>query len=675
MKSMRRVLRKVRHGLKKPPGYILYRIAVEVRAEAERYWGPRRARRFDLPALLRATETISLDELWARLLSNRYVSPTGHVPAAEYDRICPNDRQRILNQAEAALQHRVDLLGSGLIELGKEIDWHKDYKTNLSWPREYCRSIDYMNPERPSDVKFPWEVSRVQWLIPAGQAYLLTGEERYATAAREVIEQWIRSNPYGYGVNWSCTIEVALRILTWTWLFHALGRSGSWSDAKFQRSFLASLFLHAVFTEKHLEKSDINGNHYTADAAGLVFAGMFFRRGPAARRWLKTGWQILCDELPRQVFLDGVDFEGSVPYHRFVLELFLLPALFRQAGDLDVPAFYRERLVSMAKFTLAYSRPDGSVPLWGDADNARALPFGGQQINDHRYLTGVVGCQFAPELEQYFSGSRAEVFWLLGRRAAESLQDSATAQLQPDSAAFREGGFYIMRGARDHVFIDGGPVGFGGRGGHGHNDVLSFEAVLDGVHLITDCGAYVYTADYAARNRFRSTASHNTPMFDGQEINRLVAPDHLWILRNDAQPELRRWETSPERDLFCGAHSGYLRLESSVTPVRTIEVDKRTHTLTVTDTFEGNDTSNIEIPLHLVPGVEILAVAPKGRVTLRAQQREFELLWEPSKGWEVSVEDAVVSPSYGVAVRSKRLVWRSVGSDGRGLRVTLKPHG
>ena len=33
----------------------------------------------------------------------------------------------------------------------------------------------------------------------------------------------------------------------------------------------------------------------------------------------------------------------------------------------------------------------------------------------------------------------------------------------------------------DHVLIDAGPVGMAGRGGHGHNDCLAFDAMLDGV--------------------------------------------------------------------------------------------------------------------------------------------------------------------------------------------------
>ncbi len=49
-----------------------------------------------------------------------------------------------------------------------------------------------------------------------------------------------------------------------------------------------------------------------------------------------------------------------------------------------------------------------------------------------------------------------------------------------------------------------------GRGGHGHNDILSFELFLNGFNVVTDCGAYLYTASREWRNRFRSTAFHNT---------------------------------------------------------------------------------------------------------------------------------------------------------------------
>jgi uncharacterized heparinase superfamily protein len=556
----------------------------------------------------------------------------------------------------------VDLLGSSSVQLGDDIDWHRDYKTGHRWPPAYCRDIEYNNPERPSDVKFPWELSRMQWMIPLGQAYLLTGEERYAEAVRGLLGQWMDANPYAHSVNWSCTMEVALRILSWTWFFHVFKRSNAWADAGFRDRFLQALYLHGDFTARHLEKSDVNGNHYTADAAGLVFAGLFFGNGAVPQRWLEQGWDILSEELPQQVYADGVDFEASVPYHRLVQELFLLPALYRLRHGLAVPDAYRDRLVAMTRFTAAYSRRDGSVPLWGDADDARALPFGGQDINDHRYLMGVIGIEFEEnDLVQNFSGSRSEILWLLGPDAARKLPNRKELDSVQNSVAFPDGGFYVLRNSTDHVFVDCGPLGLAGRGGHGHNDLLSFEAMLDGVHLISDCGAYLYTASYHERNLFRSTAYHNTPKVDDEEINRFVRWDYLWFLHNDAPHQVREVSFGrPDADRVVVSHGGYRRLKSPVTLVRTVELHHAMHKLTVRDVFEGEAEHRLEIPVHLAPDVEVHNPT-EGRVLLLAGGRQFALTWEETGEWEMSIEEGRVSRSYGVVHPVKVLVWRRIG--------------
>jgi len=674
MRQMRSegALQLLRRALRKPPSTIARRLAQEAAAEAERYLGPRRARRFSAHRLLRACGDPDLDSLWRRLAARPYPAHTSGVDAAEHCRLCPGDAEQIQEAAADALAHRVRLLGPDSVELGPRIDWLRDFRSGVSWPRRYMRDIAYVNPADASDVKLPWELSRLQWLMPAGQAYLLSGEESHAEAVRAVIESWIDDNPYAQTVNWSCTMEVALRILSWSWFFRVFHASRSWTDSGFRERFLCALYLHCDFTLRHLELSDVNGNHCTADAAGLVFGGLFFGKGRDAGRWLARGWSLLCDELPRQVFPDGVDFEGSVAYHRLVAELFLLPALYRQACALDVPAAYRERLVAMARFSAAYTRPDGSTPLWGDADDARALPLGRQPLTDHRYLVGLMGAAFeAPELRAASAGSRAEAYWLLGPAAAAMLPDAATPPAPPGSAGFPDGGFYIMRNAVDHVFIDCGPVGLAGRGGHGHNDCLAFEAVLDGTLLVTDCGAFVYTASFSERNLFRSTAAHNTPCLDTQELNRMH-PEYLWSLEYDARPELRQFQIGLEGDRFTGAHAGYRRLDPPVTPVRTIELEHASHALTIRDRFEGSGFHQIEVPLHLAPGVEAHVIAA-GVVELRAAAARFRLEWEPCRAWALEIGAGRVSPSYGVVLPSVRLLFKRQGALEPDLTVRIQP--
>jgi uncharacterized heparinase superfamily protein len=594
------------------------------------------------------------------------------VDRAEHRRLCPGDEGRILAAAEEALAHRVRLLGPETVDLGPRIDWLRDFRSGVSWPRRYMRDVAYVNPHDASDVKVPWELSRLQWLMPAGQAYLLTGDERYAQAVRDVLDGWIEANPCSLTVNWSSTMEAALRILSWTWFFRVFHGSRAWSDAAFRERFLCALYLHGDFTNRHFEISDVNGNHCTADGAGLLFAGLFFGQGRDPRRWQARAWSILCDEVPRQVYPDGVDFEASIPYHRLVAELFLLSALYRDALGLDVPELYRERVKAMARFALAYCRPDGSVPLWGDADDARALPLGGQDLNDHRYLAGLVGASWnVASLKEAFGGDPSEVFWTLGPTAVESLPRDGRPAKSPPSQSFPDGGFFVMRNAVDHVFIDCGRIGLADRGGHGHNDCLSFEAALEGAHLVSDCGAFVYTRSFEERNRFRSTAFHNTPQVDGEEINRFK-PSLLWDLEYDARPDVRRFETGPEEDRFQGAHAGYRRLAAPVTPVRTIVLDHRRHALTIADTFEGAGRHRFEIPLHLAPGVSVCEEGA-GRLALRSGQGAFRLDWGPPGPWSLTVGEGRVSPSYGVAVPVVRLAFTREGALHPGLTIRIAP--
>ena len=670
---------KVRRALRKDPRYIVRRLGLETTMAAERWLLPRRVRALDLRALARGAGHADLDALWTVLAARPYAHPMPRDRHA-LERLQPGASAELSARAERAHRHEVDLLGSGPHTLPAAIDWLADLKTGHRWPQAFHRDIDYNNFGQSSDVKGAWELSRLQWALPLGQAWLLSGDDRHAAKARALLESWIASNPCGHSVNWACTMEPALRLLSWTWLFHACADAPSWRDSGFRELFLRALFLHGDFVAHNHERADINGNHYTADAAGLVYAGLFFGELGQAPRWAALGWDILVGEMPRQVFADGVDFEASVPYHRLVLELFTYAALYRQRLGLPVPPAYRQRLLAMGRFTAAYSRNDGSVPLWGDADDGRGLALGTQTLNDHRYLVGLLGLAYDDaDLVQRFAGPRDEVAWLLGEEAAARLPE----RMQPppqSSQAFADGGFYVLRSGAHHVFVDCGPLGLAGRGGHGHNDLLALEAVLDGVHLLSDCGAYLYTASPAERNNFRSTAYHNTPQVDGQEINRFVRPDYLWVLHNDAAHECLGWSVDAQRTHFEGRHTGYQRLAQPVTVQRQIELQHGSGRLDVRDSFIGEGEHEVCVPWHLAPGVQVEGDAQasadglQGTLRLSAGGRAFELRWLSDAPWQPRLEAARVSPAYGRVLPTQVLRLSRRGAL-HGLQVTLQPAG
>ena len=492
-------------------------------------------------------------------------------------------RARIRAEAQRARSLVIDLLGSGPVGLSRPIDWHIDFKSGHRWKQgTYFRDLDLNDLGRDSDVKVPWELSRLQWLIPVGQDYALGGDPTHAEFARDVLVSWMEANPFARSVNWGIAMEPAMRIFTWTWLFQTFGDSDAWREPIFRRQFLAMLYRHGEFVSRYIEDFGSGGNHLVADASGLVMLGLFLGETKGAVAWTEQGWSILTREIGRQVGADGVDYEASMAYHGFVADLFDWPARARSARGLDVPETYRMRLAAMRAFSRAATGPDGMQPLWGDNDDGKVLPI---------EIPGL------------------------------------TRPDAPLSHAFHDAGIYIMADGRDHVFIDCGPVGQAGRGGHGHNDALSFEAVLDGVRLITDSGRYVYTASPMWRNRFRSALAHNAPIVDGKA-------------------KLITWRREDDRDTFVGTHHGYDRLIRPVRPIRSIELEKRVHRLTVRDTFEGGGDHKIVTTLHFAFGCVVVNSA-EHRWRIEKNGREFELNID-GEGWETRAVTTFESPSYGV---------------------------
>jgi hypothetical protein len=645
-------LNRIRRGLNRSPQELKRRLFQETRTLLDRYrvsptYG------VDDGRFVRWFGVETVEDLWLQLSDRPYPTITGPVDSAALDAAIPGERIRVIELAERALALEVDLLGSGPETLSRPILWDTDFKVEEDWPMKFFRDIDILNPERNSDVKVPWELSRLQWLIPVGQAYMLTGDEKYARFAREVLADWIEANPYGRGVNWAVAMEAAMRVFSWTWLFHVFKSSTSWDGYDFRAVFLRTLFEHAIFCERYIEDYGVNGNHCTADAGALVFAGLFFGVGKKPKRWQTSGWQMLNREMSHQVLDDGTDFEGSVAYHRFVAEMFFWPARYRRACGEEVSSTYQQRLLLMAAFTESYTKPDGSAPLWGDADDGRVLPFGGQGINDHRYLPDLLSNEWST-IEN--ANNNSEFFWVYGYHSGPPTEGKISV-----SKCFEKSGFFIMASEQDHVFIDCGPVGLGGKGGHGHNDCLSFEATLAGVPLISDSGTYVYTASYEQRDEFRATLAHNTPMIDGVEQNRFVSDEELFSLQYDAKPVVRSWSTSADTDVFVGTHSGYQKLDQPVFPVRKIILEKATHRLFIQDSFDGEGTHSIRIPLHFSPGCQILELGPTNWL-LKIQNQEFNLICSDTVDWTASIRTGWVSPSYGVKIENNVIEFSHEGA-------------
>jgi hypothetical protein len=192
----------VRRFFAMPPQHMLMRLQVELSPYFNRLPAGEFEVRLTEAKLLRLVQADSLESLHERVMAARMPWSTSALDEAALAKWAPAERSRVLEKARTVLDGRVRLLGSGPIGVlradGGEIDWHVDPRSKLGWPFAYFHDLDPADLERASDVKLPWELSRLQWLIPVAQAWRLTGEERYSRYVGDVLEHWLTHNPYAW---------------------------------------------------------------------------------------------------------------------------------------------------------------------------------------------------------------------------------------------------------------------------------------------------------------------------------------------------------------------------------------------------------------------------------------------------------------------------------------------
>ncbi len=555
--------------------------------------------------------------------------------------------ERIISEADAVLENMYNLLGSNSVTLAWPIPWQRDFKSGYEWPLQPSRGLNFVDAAPSADIKVPWELSRFHAIWRLGKAYWLTNREQYAEKFKLLVEDWIATNPPGRGVNWHNAMEPAIRVANWIAGYYFFCES-QFIPSSFWMTFLKSLYQHGVFIEHHLEYSWRNHNHLLSDATGLIFLGLFFRHTAFGVRWMSAGKKILEEEMQNQVGTDGVDYEKSVSYHRFALELFYSSALLLRANNNPCSAAFMQRLERMFEFTLAYTRPDGSVPNVGDADDGRLFRLNDDlEFNNHLHALCVGAILF--NRNDFKSAAQTfceEALWLFGSEGFERWQLLRAEPAELKSCPFPPGGFYVMRSQRAHVFIDCGDLGQRGRGGHGHNDTFSFELWMDGTLLIVDSGTYAYTSDRTARQEFRSTRAHNTLMVDERELAEFSG---LWEVRNDlTQPRVVRWESNTSENLLEADHRAF----GPIVCRRAWKFKKAESLLTISDAVEGRGTHIVESFLHFHPEASLTLVGPRV-LLLRRGNASVRLT---ASGGEWQIEDSWYSPSYGIRTRNKR--WR-----------------
>jgi hypothetical protein len=563
---------------------------------------------------------------------------------------------RIITKADETLDSEFRILGFPPHRFSGNVEWEKDFISGISWKRDYYLSVPLIMWNNDSDIRVPWELSRGHYLVWLAEAFKFTDETRYLSKLEELMTDWIDENPYPYGINWTCAMEAAIRMVNWVAAIEIVRED---IDAEFAWIVYKQIYQHALYIADNLEAigAGLNTNHYLVDLLGLLVAGLVFRNTDQGRKWRRFAVDELEREIMRQTLEDGFCYESSVNYQVLTTEIYLLAYVIESRVE-GFSREYRDRLGDMILLMINLLKPNQTLPNFGDGDSGRILVLNGidrpdpvRLVNSGAVLLG------RPDLYNGTCTPPFDSLWLGGGAVSETAASiSLSQELEPESRLYPQAGLAVMRKNDNYLFFGANPVGSGGIGGHKHNDMLTIEISCGQTDFIIDSGTYRYTSNQSDRNRFRSTEYHSVPGIRGYEQNRFM-PRLLFAVRADADVNVMRWESDIEHDLIEAEHSAYTRLNDPILICRSVFYDKDVCIWLFRDSYQGS--GEYEFINNLILGDVDVEMRDSSRIVLKSKLEDRSLeIFTLSEGWQAELLDHEVSPLYGTKRAASRLEFK-----------------
>lgn len=571
--------------------------------------------------------------------------------------------------AQRIRDNRFEALGVVWPARGGLPSWHLDPVSGKEWPDDiYCFDVGYRHQPDYGDVKYVWELSRLQYLQPLAALSVLAEDDDLAELVVGHVESWIDANPPFFGVHWASGIELALRVVSLLVVCALLGPERF--SAPRRRKLFESLAAHGYWLRRYPSRYSSANNHRVAEAAALFMLGALAPQIRWAPRWEAYGRAVLEAEIHRQFFPDGVGAEQSPTYTAFSLEWMLICDRIARTLGQPFSDGFSQKLLAVGSCLRAFTDGSGNQPRIGDDDEGFVLGATDTPVN---YVNSVLSCLAAhsghdelapPNVQLHFRNAMFGIPEPSGERPVEFRH-------------FPNGGYSVARN-RDFdleslLVFDHGPLGFLAIAAHGHADALSVWLHVAGRPVIVDAGTYLYHAGADWRDHFRSTAAHNTLSIGGDDSSVISGPFN-WARK--ATCRLLEVVTDPEHWAIEAEHDGYVesyayRHRRRIERVAAGRID-------ITDWLDGEGgAERVEVGFLFAPDLTVEMSSQGWLVSDSEQRRILQLRHSgPLKGWVesglASPKRGWYSPRFGHKRPASRLVFAGKMWDGLEARFSIE---
>lgn len=441
-----------------------------------------------------------------------------------------------------------------------ELDFNKDYLSRFDIKDIQDNQFTFINITNKVELSKAWNDNELQHLWRYNLhyfEYLFKLANGYLNGAnnqsfnykkyKELINNWIVSNPYPLGDGWH-PYTISLRITNWITTYQIF-KDEILSDNEFNNDFKKSLYIQYKYLQANLEK-DVLGNHYFENIKALIICSIFFEDRNTKEKFKKE----LLEQLNEQILQDGMHFELSPMYHKIILE-----DLIKISYWLKDEEIYNQLIIYIQKMidvTYSFENNFGKTPSFNDSADGISKDF---------------DC-LLKVCNKYF-------------------------ELTPQgNDSFEKSGFYIIEDQNKKLIFDTGDICPTYLPAHGHCDALSYELSIKGIPFIVNSGTYRYE-NGEWRDFFRSTKAHNTVSISGQEQSQFWGS---FRVAKRIQKLRRKQFIYKDIQFYAGTYVSYYGVEHK----RYIGyIDE--NTVVVLDYVNAELNDEVKSYVHFVPGTEV----------------------------------------------------------------------
>lgn len=425
---------------------------------------------------------------------------------------------------------------------------------NEPWDMEKCQipvifdtgKIDWQHVEAGDD-EWMFMINRHHFFVKLIQEYFATEDIKYYNQLENMLLDWMEKEPNYHGregTSWR-SIDTGLRLKNWVLLFEYLRHCPHFSQ---KLCFNMILFIQRqlAYLEGIFSPELSLSNWRILEFHGAYIAASYFDEFSKSEFWQQQALDIICTCLPLQVTNDGFHWEQSFMYHHEVLLCSMELLLIMQRQNKVIPRTLVDTVEKMARASSHLITPSGKQICYGDSDI--------ESMSDLITLCQVV----FPEINFGKFVDQRPSFRLITHYGASLLDVPGKVDRSPleqlDFVHEDVGNYFVRSGWEEtdnFLFFKNGFLG----SGHGHNDLLHIDLIIEGVPVLVDSGRYTYNPNDPKRQFYKSTKAHNTVLVDDKEFNH---QKRAWATTKVAN-EVKRPVKVNQRVVFLqGAHLGYI---------------------------------------------------------------------------------------------------------------------